>query len=183
MTQNLFDLLIKACETRLKFNHSIIITSNNFYENLNKKINKNYFLKLKNKKLFLFSENEVNVFCTISLVFSVSNTRLSVITPSGKVIFSVSSGSLGLKGKQKINRYLAVKTLLKTLNQNYPFLIDFGPSLALHITNAGFYRTFVIKIVKMFFLVTSIKIFDLNPYNGCRKKKIRRKKIVLRSFK
>lgn len=175
MTQNLFNLLFKSCEKRLKFNNTIIINSGNFYKNLKDKLNKKIILK--DNANYLALQDEINVFCTISIFFSLSNTWLSVITSSGKVIFSVSAGSLGLKGKQKSNRHLAIKKIVKVLNQIYLNFVDFSPILALHITNSGSYKMFVIKTVKNFFLITSIKTFDLNPYNGCRKKKYVEKKL------
>lgn len=120
-----------------------------------------------------------DVYVVLLLKFSQSNTLFSVLTSSGKTIFSGSSGSLGLRGKQKTNRQLAVRKIARTLKEVHPFLIEFGPLSALHIVNVGPSRSFVIKTMKQFFLLTSIKSFDLVPYNGCRKKKMRRKKRVV----
>ena len=118
------------------------------------------------------------VYGVISLKFSRSNTLFSVTTSAGETVFSGSAGSLGLRGKQKTNRQIAVKRIVKLLKEVYPLLLGFAPLSALHVINVGTHRSFIVKIMTQVFLVTSIKSFDLIPYNGCRKKKVRRKKVV-----
>ena len=122
----------------------------------------------------------VRVSHIILITFSTSNTRLNYLDSSGRLLYTTSSGMAGLRGKHKTDRPVAVKRLLTLLNM-YLYRLKLkrgGRSVinALHLRNVGSHRNSVIKIARQSFIISSIKTFNSVPYNGCRRKKIRRKK-------
>lgn len=116
-----------------------------------------------------------NVAAVLRITFTQSNTWLAFSDSLGHVIFSKPSGVVGLKGKSKLNRHLAVKKLMLNLNKQEA-LTEYGP-VALHMRNVGTRGTSIFKTVKAFAAVASVKTYDTVPFNGCRKKKLKRKKI------
>ena len=48
--------------------------------------------------------------------------------------------------------------------------------VALHLNNVNFYQNLIVNKLKQTFYIKVIKSFNQAPYNGCRKKKVRRKK-------
>lgn len=130
----------------------------------------NYFHGTKNQ--------EVVVSSVVSVTFAKSNTRVSFFSSCGSLLFSCSSGSVGLKGKQKLDRKTAVRKILFRLSEAIKKdRRKFNP-VALHTKNVGRGLAFLLKTVSLFFGVSSIKSYDNSPYNGCRKKKLRRKKLA-----
>lgn len=122
-----------------------------------------------------FLKQNFLVFYNIYFNFLPSNTNLQVSDSIGNSKLFYYSGLLDLKGKQKIvrklvlNRLFSLLSLLKTkIIKNYP--------VALHLKNVGSYKFLIIKKLKQKFFVRIIKTFDLKAYNGCRKKKEKRKR-------
>lgn len=142
--------------------------------------NKNYpylqpdaLLGLKNKNERLF---ESNVSFILSLSFSKSNTNMAFLTSSGTLLFSTTSGLLNFKGNQKTNRQRVLKQMLTELNITLKKAQLEKVPICLQLTKVGTFQSQVVNLTKRFFLISSIKTFNRVPYNGCRKKKIRRKK-------
>ena len=178
MTSNLLRLLSKNVQTSLRpliTDDSISLCS--FIDILSVTDAKDNAVL--SKKLPDYAEAEANANVIIHIKFSNSNTLVSVLTTSGKTLMSLSSGALGLKGKQKSNRQMAVKKIALALNYIKPDTSKLEPFTALHLVNVGTYRNFISKELSKNFLIISVKSFDLPPYNGCRKKKMRRKKLVV----
>ena len=126
-------------------------------------------------------EGDINLTVTYIIIVLFSkkkNTRVVVLTASGKLIGSYSSGFVGLKGKEKLSRSLVLRKIFLILKKSAPILTR--TSISLHLYNASYDVSSTIKLASQFFLVTSIKLFDMKPYNGCRKKKLRRKKFSQR---
>lgn len=119
--------------------------------------------------------HSTNVAAVLRITFTQSNTWLAFSDSLGHVLFSRPSGVVGLKGKSKLNRHLAVKKLMLNLNKQEA-LTEYG-SVALHMRNVGTRGASILKTVKAFAAVTSVKTYDAVPFNGCRKKKLKRKKI------
>lgn len=118
---------------------------------------------------------ELTVSYVLIVLFSKKkNTRVVLLTASGKLIGSYSSGFVGLKGKEKLNRNLALRKIFLILKKSAPIITN--TPISLHLHNASHSVNSIIKLASQFFLVTSVKLFDMKPYNGCRKKKLRRKK-------
>ena len=170
MTASLFKLFLYP-----KATYKIALLKKSLY-------NKNKILE----KLSLVSElpdeaaiSDENVESAVSYVIIVlfskkKNTRVIVLTSSGKLINSYSSGLVGLKGKEKLARNLALKKIFLSCKKSAPIITN--TPISLHLYNASHSLSSIVKLASQFFLVTSIQLFDMKPYNGCRKKKLRRKK-------
>lgn len=115
----------------------------------------------------------------IDITFSRTNTLLHVMDFAGNLKFYCSAGVLKYTGKSKKSRKRVIrdiykKILVSKLNYltNYP--------VALHLKNVNSTTELIIKLLKKKFCIKVIKIFSSFPYNGCRKKKVRRKKIRMK---
>lgn len=108
--------------------------------------------------------------------FSQTNTRVTLLSSNGSLVFSQSSGGAGLEGKQKTNRKLSLKKLFFSLQDSLKKSIGYKTPIALHLKNVGGELKYITKIAEKLFFIRSIKSYDNVPFNGCRKKKIRRKK-------
>jgi ribosomal protein S11 len=139
---------------------------------------KQHNYKLVNQKLFktksIHSIND-SIMYIIDLMVSKSNTFLHVMDSTGKLKFFCSAGHLQYKGKNKKFRFTVLKSIYRILITKLHFLRN--KPIALHLKNVGFNRFLIIKKLKKKFFIKTVKIFNLFPFNGCRKKKIRRTKI------
>lgn len=120
-----------------------------------------------------------NTSLTVSLKFTISNTLVSATTSSGDPLISFSAGLVGLKSRQKVDRQKAVTSLLIKMDKHLRNIgIDQNVLVSLHLTNIGQNTRFVVGVAKLLFLIVSVKSLERTPFNGCRKKKLRRKKTV-----
>lgn len=111
----------------------------------------------------------------IDITFSRSNTFLHVTDSSGNLKFFCSAGHLQHKGKRnKKSRFSVFKSIYHILLTKLKFLK--GKPIALHLKNVGLKRFWIIKKLKIYFFIKIVKVFNLFPFNGCRKKKVKRKK-------
>lgn len=166
-----------------KFLKNILIKKQ-YLKNLKKKMLTLNYLKQKNYKLldsFVFKNKYSNptisdnvVMYIIDITFSRSNTFLHVMDASGNLKFYCSAGHLDYKGKNKRVRFNVFKSIYFILITKLRFLK--GKPIALHLKNVGFKRFWIVKKLKKKFFIKTIKIFNFFPFNGCRKKKVRRKK-------
>jgi ribosomal protein S11 len=137
---------------------------------------KNYKLinqKLLSNKAFKLINDHV-IFYIIDITFTKSNTFLHIMDSSGKLKFYSSAGHLKHAGKNKKFRINVLKSFYRVLITKLKFLKD--KPIALHLKNVGFNKFGIIKKLKAKFFIKTVKIFNLFPFNGCRKKKVRRKK-------
>jgi len=145
---------------------------------LNSLKDKNY--KTLNSKLFLYNhykklhKEDFLVTYIIDITFSRTNTFIHVMDFSGHLKFFLSAGSLQYKGKGKRFRSAVLKDMYKTLILKLKFLKE--QPVALHLKNVGFAKFWIIKLLKKNFFIKVVRSFNTYPYNGCRKKKVRRKK-------
>lgn len=156
----------------VKGNFNSLLNSISTLENILLKLYQSCFYLMFNS--FFIKQNFL-VFYNIYFNFSSSNTNLQVSDSSGNSKLFYSAGLLDVTGKQKIvrklvlNRLFSLLSLLKTkVIKNYP--------IALHLKNVGSYKFLIIKKLKRKFFVQLIKTFELKAYNGCRKKKEKRKR-------
>ena len=177
-------------------------TSYNYKLNLVKffkeiKLKKQYIKQLKNKVILLKSLKDKNykklnsilffygdykklykedflVTYIIDITFSKSNTFIHVMDFSGHLKFFSSAGYLQYKGKGKKSRSTILRDMYKILKLKLKFLKD--QPVALHLKNVGSAKFWIIKLFKKKFFIKVVRSFNTYPYNGCRKKKIRRKK-------
>jgi ribosomal protein S11 len=160
------------------------------------KILKNQFLlinsiKQKNYKLLYYNLAKENQFhgsintnvvtYVIGITFSRSNTFLHVMDSYGKLKFFSSAGLFNFKGKDKKSRYNVFKHFLRVLTKKLTFLRD--QPIALHLKNVRSKQFWVVRRLKKKFFIVCLKIFDLSPFNGCRNRKIKRKKFRSKKLK
>nr|YP_010233625.1 ribosomal protein S11 [Pleurosigma inscriptura]QSZ78242.1 ribosomal protein S11 [Pleurosigma inscriptura] len=139
-----------------------------FYQSLHFFLSTNHLLK-KHKKDFLISY--VVYFC-----FSVSNTIFHISDATGNLKMSYSAGLIDLQGKQKVARKLALTRFFNILSLAKSKFLKKNP-VALHFKNVnGSNKSLIVKKLKQKLFIKIIKSFDLDAYNGCRKKKGRRKR-------
>ena len=120
--------------------------------------------------------HELNVTYILAVVFSLKNTRVLLLSSSGQLIRAYSGGFAGFKNQQNTSRQLVVRKILTLLKSMYLNDVVSSDTVSLHLYNVGDKKSSIVKLVSQFFLVTSIKLFNSIPYNGCKKKKLRRKK-------
>ena len=112
----------------------------------------------------------------ITVTFLKANTNINVSDIKGNVKLSFTSGSVNLIGKQKKHRLKSVSRLVSLLAKKANFFKNYP--VAIHLYNVNSYKFLILKKLKANFFIRLVKIFNLSPHNGCRKKKVRRKKYV-----
>nr|YP_009115296.1 ribosomal protein S11 [Berkeleya fennica]AJA05817.1 ribosomal protein S11 [Berkeleya fennica] len=110
----------------------------------------------------------------IDITFTRTNTLLHVTDFSGKLKFFCSAGSLKYTGKGKKLRSVVFRDFYRVLVSKLKFLRS--KPIALHLKNVGYNKFWIIKKLKKKFFIKVIRSFNLYPHNGCRKRKMRRKK-------
>jgi ribosomal protein S11 len=114
----------------------------------------------------------------ISISFLKANTTIHVSDTKGNLKLFYSAGSVELSGKQKRNRRIAISKLISLVLKKATFLGQ--KPIALHLNNVNFYKNLIVRKLKRNLYIKVIKILNQTPYNGCRKKKLRRKKYTKR---
>lgn len=148
--------------------------------NLLKKIKENGYknLSIKKNRLKLKSENSQNLILIyiINISFLKTNTTIHISDIKGNMKLFYSAGSVKLAGKQKRKRRIAISKLVSLLLKKAIFL--YKKPIALHLNNVNFYKNFIVSKLKKTLYIRVIKSFNQAPYNGCRKKKLPRKKFT-----
>lgn len=124
----------------------------------------------------LLAKEKFLIVYIITVTFLKANTNINVSDIKGNIKFSLTSGSVNLTGKQKKNRLKSVSRLVSVLVKKATFLKNYP--VAVHLYNVSSYKFLILKQLQMNFFIRLIKSFNLSPYNGCRKKKVRRKKYI-----
>lgn len=114
----------------------------------------------------------------IDITFTPTNTLLHVTDPSGNLKFFCSAGSFNFKGKAKRSRFLVFREMYNTLLSKLKFLK--GQPVAIHFKNVGSSKSWILKKLRKKFFIRIVKSFNLYPFNGCRKPKMKRKKFKKR---
>jgi ribosomal protein S11 len=144
-----------------------------------KKLKTNNYKSLGVKKFTIYNNREISLqdfmlVYIINISFSKANTTIHVSDIRGNLKLCFSAGSVELTGKQKKKRRIAVSKLISLLLKRANFLNR--KPVALHLSNVNFYKNLIVHKLKRNLYIKIIKIFNQTPYNGCRKKKLRRKK-------
>lgn len=155
---------------------------NKFFQKI--RLKKQYIKILKNKfdSFSIIKKQEYQHFIkknnwiiyTIDISFSRVNTLLNVTDFSGKLKFFCSAGNLSYKGNSKKARTLVVKSMINFLIKK--FVVLKSKPIALNLKNVKFLKFWIVKLFKKKFFIQIVKNFNTYSYNGCRKKKVRRKK-------
>ena len=174
----LTDILIKRLseineDTVSKLKEKIYVKQLQEYQK-EKLIHASYFNNFSKKEDFL-------IMYIITISFLKANTNIHVSDIKGNTILFYNAGSVGLVGKQKINRAKCVLKLISLIIKKASFLKNYP--IAVHLSNVESKKSFILNKLKTNFIIKIVKIFNQIPHNGCRKKKIRRKKFVKRNFK
>lgn len=128
--------------------------------------------------LYQSSEKQKNglvIVYVIHFSFSPTNTFLHITDTFGSLKFCYSAGLVNFKGKQKKSRIQVLTRFLRELRKLKISTLKDKP-IALHLTNVGSYKYFLIKNLKRNFFIRLIKSYEVYSYNGCRKKKRLRKR-------
>lgn len=124
-----------------------------------------------NKKTFL--NNLVKYIIGIS--FLKENLIIYVTDIKGNVKYFSSAGSVGILGKQKRKKSIVLVKLLQYLVTQIQFIDK--TSVVLYFKNVtDFYVSLVMSTLKKTFTIEVVKIFNNKPFNGCRPKKLKRKR-------
>lgn len=180
---NLSNTLFNSIANKLKLKVSLLNEERVYVENLLnqidslKELKKNNYKDLSIKKSNqkpLVNNQDLVVMYIINISFLKANTTIHVSDIKGNVKLFYSAGSIGLTGKQKKKRRIAVSKLIALVIKKASFLKK--KPIALHLNNVNFYKSLIVNKLKKTLYLRIIKSFNQSPYNGCRKKKLRRKK-------
>jgi small subunit ribosomal protein S11 len=179
---NLSHTLFTTISNKLKLKVSLLNEERLYVKNLKtqidllKKIKESNYKNISIKKHQLKSENNQNliVMYVVNIAFLKANTIIHVSDIKGNMRLFYSAGSVGLAGKQKRKRRIAISKLISLVLKRAIFLNK--KPIALHLNNVNFYKNLIVNKLKRVLYIRIIKSFNQIPYNGCRKKKLRRKK-------
>ena len=189
---NISNTLFNNLANKLKIETSLLQEEKFYVKNLLNQIVSLKKLKKKNYKRLIvknfISSNEklsksqdLIVTYIITISFLKANTTIHVSDIQGNLKLFYSAGSVNLSGKQKRKRRIAISKLIPLLLKKATFLGT--KPVALHLNNVNFYKNLIVRKLKRNLYIKTIKIFNQTPYNGCRKKKLRRKNIQKNSNK
>lgn len=176
--------LFNTVANKLRFKTFLLNEERFYIENLLNRIDYLKKLKENNYKALnvtkfscnkaIKNDQEIMVMYIIGISFLKANTTIQVSDIKGNVKLFYSAGSVGLAGKQKKKRRVAIAKLIFLLLKKATFLNN--KPVALHLKNVNFYNSLIVNRLKKNIYLRVIKSFNQTPYNGCRKKKLRRKK-------
>ena len=178
----LSNILFNVISNKLKLKVSLVNEERFFVKNLKNRINRLKKVKESNYKHLNRNETWIThsntqdlvVMYIVNISFLKANTTIHVSDIKGNLKLFYSAGSVNLTGKQKRKRRIAISKLISLLLKKATFLST--KPVALHLNNVNFYKNFIIGRLKKVLYIRIIKSFNQAPYNGCRKKKLRRKK-------
>ena len=156
------------------FYNKKLLNKISFLKKLKEKNYKNLSLT---KRIGLKKSQSINDFFisyTITISFLRANTNIHVSDIKGNIKLSYTAKAVNLIGKQKRKRTIAITKLISLLIKKSQFLKN--KPIAVHLNNVTFHKFLIINKLKKNFLIRTIKSFNQAPYNGCRKRKQRRKK-------
>jgi len=158
---------------------------NNFLNTFQSK--KEYMKNYKEKVFFFKSKNDYEktklkkiqdinfiIIYLVSIVFSSTNARMHITTFSGKSKYFYSSGFFKYAGRSKSFRMVVLKKFYKLIVTQLKFLCD--RPVALNLINVGSAKSWIIKKLRKRLFIRVIRSFNYRPHNGCRQKKVIRKK-------
>ena len=134
--------------------------------------------KIKSLSFTKSNKNYLNNFLVmyiISITFSKTNTLFQITDFSGKLILFYSAGSFKYSGKSKKLRLVIFKKFYRLIFSKLKFIKN--KPISLHLINVGKNKFWIVKKLKKKLFLRVIRNFNSYPFNGCRKKKVKRKKI------
>jgi len=138
-----------------------------------KRIKKNKILPVSIKKSILLLDKTISYIISIS--FSFTNLRIYIKDIKGNVKLTFSAGLFEIPKKQKYIKPITIIKLIHLLKTETVFVRN--SNVAIHLHNFTKFLLFsTINSLKNHYNTRFIKVFNSYPYNGCRPKKIKRKK-------
>jgi ribosomal protein S11 len=179
---NLSHTLFTTISNKLKLKVSLLNEEKLYVQNLKiqidslKKIKENdsKSVSIQKNQMRLDNNQDLVLMYIINISFLKANTTIHVSDIKGNMRLFYSAGSVGLAGKQKRQRRIAAAKLISLLLKKATFLIN--KPIALHLNNINSHKNLIVSRLKKSLYIRVIKSFNQVPYNGCRKKKVRRKK-------
>nr|QXV92929.1 ribosomal protein S11 [Nitzschia anatoliensis] len=179
---NLSHILFSTVSSKLKLRTFLLNEEKLYVKSLQaqieslKKIREGDYKDVSIQKNQLKSNNtqDLIIVYIINISFSKANTTIHVSDVKGNMKLFYSAGSVGLTGKQKRKRRIAALKLISLLLKKATFLNKVP--VALHLKNVNSYRNIIVTKLRKHLFIRAVKSFNQVPYNGCRKKKVRRKK-------
>ena len=114
----------------------------------------------------------------INIIFLKTNITVQVSNAKGNLKLFYSAGMIDFSGKQKKKQRVAVSKLISLIFKKATFL-DRKP-IALHLHNVNACKNLIVHKFKLNTYIKTMKINNKIPYNGCKRKKLRRKKNIKR---
>lgn len=184
---NLSTTLFDNLTARLNVSARLLTRERFYIKNLLNQVNQLKKLKENNHKHLGIHESQIHiqgensyenvvVMYILNIAFSETNTTIHLSDTKGNLKLFYSAGSVGLVGKQKRKRRIAVIKLISLLTKKATFIGN--KPVALHLNNVNFYQSLIVNKLKQTIYIKIIKSFNQTPYNGCRKRKVRRKKYI-----
>jgi hypothetical protein len=153
------------------------------YKKLNEKLKKNKVIteNLANNKILITTKKFPNLDASdlIKYVLGVSFFKKNIIMyigcTNGQLKYHCSAGFIRLSKKQKIKIPLVLVKLTKVISIKLPSLTNIPT--ALHLNNVPkSLQLFFEPVFKTQFFIVQLNTFKLFSHNGCRPKKLKRKK-------
>lgn len=182
---NLSHILFTTVSTKLKLNFSLLNEEKFFMKNFKNQIDLLKKIKENDSKTLSIKKNQLKLekinqdlilMYIVSISFLKTNTIIHISNIKGNIKLFYSAGLVDLTGKQKRKRRVAISKLISLLLKKTAFL--YKTPIALHLNNVNFYKNFIVSKLKKTLYIRVIKVFNQAPYNGCRKKKLPRKKFT-----
>ena len=183
----LSNLLFSSISKKLKIETSLIKEETLYAERLLEKTKRCSKISsdFENIKQLFNTSNSFSENCYVTYIINIffmrANTVVQITDTKGQAKLLFTSGLVKLSGKQKRNRRIAIIKLLTLLHKKASF-VKSSP-VTLHLHNILFYKNFLINKLVQHFFVKAIRSYQSFPYNGCRKRKVRRKKHARKTLK
>jgi small subunit ribosomal protein S11 len=179
---NLSHILFTTISNKLKLKVSLLNEEKLYLQNLKiqidslKKVKENDSknVNAQTNQMRLDNNQDLMLMYIVNISFLKANTTIHVSDIKGNMILFYSAGLVGLTGKQKRQRRVAAAKLISLLLKKATFLAN--KPVALHLNNINSYKNLIVSRLKKNLYIRVIKSFNQVPYNGCRRKKVRRKK-------
>lgn len=168
---------LKKIEPSLNIFFQKIVLKKQYTNNLKIKIDfllsiTRYNYKTLNLNIFLVKQIYFITYI-LEVLFSWTNTWITVSSSQGNLIHYYSSGSFLIKGKRRRTRHLLFQHIKKLMTGQLKFLKC--KTIALHLKNVKFLKFWILKELRKKLFIQTLCNLTNYPYNGCRKPKIWRK--------
>ena len=111
----------------------------------------------------------------IGISLTNTNTNVYITDIKGNIKFSSSAGFLNMTGNQKIRKPGVIIKLLYLIIEKPKFIKNY-PTALVFKNFTKYYISLILLLLKKHFFIKCVKVYNSKPYNGCRPKKIKRKK-------